>query len=94
MHGKVMDHGNTEAGHVVVSHDLLDREWISALAIGQLRTFNFCDHLGTVSERASADGAYAAERVADAACIAIESATAFLYAASAMLLIRRMARCT
>jgi hypothetical protein len=44
MHGKVMDHGNTEAGHVVVSHDLLDREWISALAIGQLRTFNFCDH--------------------------------------------------
>jgi putative transposase len=87
-------------------------------------------------ELAFADSAYAAERVADATCIAIEivrkpadqvgfavhprrwvvercfawlnrnrrlakdfettieSATAFLYAASAMLLIRRMARCT
>ena len=87
-------------------------------------------------ERAFADSAYAAERVADATCIATEivrkpagqigfavhprrwvvercfawlnrnrrlakdfeatvaSATSFLYAASAMLLIRRMARCT
>ncbi len=44
MHCEIIDHGDTEAGHVVVGHDLLDREWISALAIGKLRTFNFCDH--------------------------------------------------
>src|SRR6516165_7390976 len=39
-----MDHGDTESGNVIVSHSLRDREWISALAIGRLRSFDFCDH--------------------------------------------------
>jgi hypothetical protein len=52
MDRKVLDHGDTDARHAIVGHDLLDREWISALAIGQLRTFNFCDHLKALpSER-------------------------------------------
>src|SRR5208337_4661975 len=39
-----MDYGNAQARHLIVGHHLLDREWISALAIGQLRTFDFCEH--------------------------------------------------
>jgi putative transposase len=106
-----------------------DRDGAVPLLKASRRSFPFV-------ELAFADSAYAAERVADATCIAIEivrkpadqvgfavhprrwvvercfawlnrnrrlakdfettieSATAFLYAASAMLLIRRMARCT
>jgi putative transposase len=106
-----------------------DRDSAVPLLKASRRSFPFI-------ERAFADSAYAAERVADATCIAVEivrkpadqvgfavhprrwvvercfawlnrnrrlakdfeatiaSATSFLYAASAMLLIRRMARST
>ncbi len=106
-----------------------DRDGAVPLLKASHRSFPFV-------ERVFADSAYAAERVADATCIAVEivrkaagqvgfavhprrwvversfawlnrnrrlakgfektiaSATAFLYTASAMLLIRRVARCT
>src|SRR5262249_51506195 len=41
---KVLDYSDAEGRHPIVGHHFLDREWISSLAIGRLRTFDFCEH--------------------------------------------------
>src|ERR1700732_1803276 len=55
---KVLDYGDPEGRHLIVGHHLLDCEWIRSLAIGRLRTFDFCEHQGLASFRTVANWAW------------------------------------